>query len=110
MRRAALGAVVVVASCAGEPGSESMVEQGTTVCGGGPVVHGMDVSKYETSIDWPSAKDAGIAFAFIRVSDGLQYRDPKFATYWEGARAAGVMRGAYQFFRPAQDPIAQADL
>jgi len=27
-----------------------------------------------------------------------------------GARAAGVIRSAYQFFRPNQDPIAQADL
>jgi MYXO-CTERM domain-containing protein len=53
---------------------------------------------------------AGIEFAFIRATDGVQYLDPKFAEYWSGARAAGVMRGAYQFFRPAEDPIAQADL
>ena len=109
MRATAL-VVVFLVGCGVEQELESVVEQGTTVCGGGPVVYGMDVSSYETSIDWPTAKDAGIAFAFIRVSDGLQYRDPKFARYWEGASAAGVMRGAYQFFRPAQDPIAQADL
>ena len=33
-----------------------------------------------------------------------------FATYWSGAKTAGVIRGAYQYFRPAEDPIAQADL
>lgn len=85
-------------------------EQATTVCALHPsTVKGMDVSSYETSIDWPTAKANGIDFAFIRVSDGLQYHDPKFATYWAGAAAAGVYRGAYQFFRPDQDPIAQAD-
>jgi uncharacterized protein (TIGR03382 family) len=70
----------------------------------------MDVSYYETSIDWTAARAAGIDFAFVRVSDGLTTKDSKFATYWSGARTAGVIRGAYQFFRPSQDPIAQADL
>lgn len=89
------------------PGS---IEQASTVCGDGPTVDGMDVSYYETSIDWAAAHDAGIEFAFIRASDGLQFPDPKFSEYWAGAKAAGVIRGAYQFFRPAEDPIAQADL
>lgn len=80
------------------------------MCGAGPVVHGMDVSYYDDSVDWTAAHAAGIDFAFIRVTDGTQYRDPKFIEYWDGARAAGVIRGAYQFFRPSQDPIAQADL
>jgi GH25 family lysozyme M1 (1,4-beta-N-acetylmuramidase) len=88
----------------------SVTDQAATVCGAGPVVHGMDVSYYETSIDWTAAHAAGIDFAFVRVSDGLATKDSKFATYWSGARTAGVIRGAYQFFRPSQDPIAQAEL
>lgn len=100
-------ALLALVGCT-EPLGEA--EQATTVCAQhADGVHGMDVSSYETSIDWPTAKAAGIEFAFIRVSDGLQYHDPKFATYWAGAAAAGVYRGAYQFFRPDQDPIAQAD-
>jgi lysozyme len=88
----------------------AVVEQGTTVCNAGDTVRGIDVSSYETSIDWRMAKTSGVEFAIIRVSDGLQYKDPKFPTYWAGAREAGVMRGVYQFFRPTQDPIAQANL
>jgi GH25 family lysozyme M1 (1,4-beta-N-acetylmuramidase) len=101
---------ILAAGCTSSASNQSVIEQQTTVCPGSNLVHGMDVSSYETSIDWTMAKGAGIDFAFIRVSDGLQYRDPKFASYWAGARAAGVMRGAYQFFRPTQDAIAQADL
>jgi lysozyme len=33
-----------------------------------------------------------------------------FATNWAEARRAGVVRGAYQFFRPTQNVVAQADL
>ena len=102
-----LFALCMLAACAQV---ESETEQASIVCGAGPVVHGMDVSYYDDSVDWTRAHAAGIDFAFIRATDGTQYKDPKFATYWEGARAAGVMRGAYQFFRPAEDPIAQADL
>lgn len=107
MRGAWVFALLV--GCGVEPAHESIVEQDTTVCARGETVHGMDVSSYETSIDWPTAKQSGIDFAFIRVSDGLQFHDSKFPTYWQGAHDAGVLRGAYQFFRPTQDPIAQAD-
>jgi len=100
--------VALIVGCASPELAE--VEQTTTVCAAGPTVKGMDVSYYESSVDWVAARQAGIEFAFIRVTDGVQYLDPKFASYWAGAKAAGVIRGAYQFFRPAEDPIAQADL
>ncbi len=110
MRIPTVVAVVVVAGCAASTEDVSSISQATTVCGGGATVHGMDVSGYETSIDFPTAKAAGIEFAFIRASDGSDYIDPSFDGYWAAAREAGVMRGAYQSFRPEQDPIAQADL
>ncbi|MEO8845616.1 MAG: GH25 family lysozyme [Kofleriaceae bacterium] len=104
------GALCVLGACTDATPTTQTIDQAATVCGDGPVVNGMDVSYYDTSIDWPTVKAAGIDFAFIRVTDGTQYQDPKFSEYWAGARAAGVIRGAYQFFRPAEDPIAQADL
>ena len=79
-------------------------------CSSGETVKGIDVSVYEASIDWTKVKAAGVDYAFIRASDGLQYIDPAFPGYWAGAKAAGVIRGAYQYFRPAEDPVAQADL
>jgi lysozyme len=88
----------------------SETDQAITVCAGGPTVKGMDVSYYEESIDWNTVRANGIEFAIIRATDGLQFPDPKFPAYWAGAKAAGVIRGAYQFFRPAEDPIAQANL
>ena len=80
------------------------------VCAQGATVKGVDVSYYEGSINWTSLHNGGYQFAFIRVSDGTGFHDPKFATYWPAAKNAGMIRGAYQFFRPNQNVIAQADL
>jgi lysozyme len=79
-------------------------------CQLGPTTPGIDVSYYQETIDWPRVRRAGIRFAFIRLSDGATLRDARFAVNWAEARQAGVIRGAYQFFRPDQSVTAQADL
>jgi lysozyme len=71
-------------------------------------VQGIDVSEFQGTINWSAVKASGHQFAFIRVSDGT-YQDPKFDANWAGAKAAGVLRGAYQFFRASDDPITIAD-
>ncbi len=81
-----------------------------TSCVDGPTTPGIDVSYHQDRIQWRTVRRAGIRFAFIRVSDGLTVSDPRFRDNWEGARDVRVLRGAYQFFRPEQDPRAQADL
>jgi GH25 family lysozyme M1 (1,4-beta-N-acetylmuramidase) len=80
------------------------------ICANGPTTKGIDVSYYQGTIDWARVKSDGIEFAFIRVSDGEVFRDPKFSSNWTNAKAAGVIRGAYQFFRPAQNVAMQADI
>jgi uncharacterized protein (TIGR03382 family) len=92
------------------PAEESSIDQAATVCGKGPTVKGIDVSYYQGTIDWAKVRAAGVEYAFVRASDGLAYQDSKFAANWSGSRAAGVLHGAYQFFRPGQDPIVQADM
>ncbi len=114
MRRALLAVLLPIACVA--PTAEQPVEPiGTTadalkVCADGGVVRGVDVSRWQGAISWPKVKADGRVFAFIRVSDGTKYPDSYFASNWSGAKAAGIVRGAYQFFRPGQDPTAQAKL
>ncbi len=78
--------------------------------GSNGVVEGIDVSEYQPTVDWPAVYASGRRFAFIRVSDGVRYEDRSFDGHWSGAKRAGLLRGAYQFFRPGQDPLAQAEL
>src|SRR5258705_12512274 len=96
----------------GQPDSTdlSLLEQEATVCGVGPTVKGIDVSYHNGTINWSSVKADGVAYAFIRVSDGTGFIDPKFESYWSASRAVGIKHGAYQYFHPGTDPIAQADL
>jgi len=79
-------------------------------CVDGPITRGIDVSYHQERIDWRRVREAGIRFAFIRLSDGLTFEDPRFGANWSGAKQAGILRGAYQFFRPEESAVAQADL
>ena len=128
MRGLVLG-TLLLASCAvgGDPGGDSKAGAGlgsdvdsagatpevgilARVCAAGTTTRGVDVSYHNGTIDWAKVKAAGNEFAFVRISDGTGFHDPQFATNWAGARAAGLVRGIYQFFRPNQDVAAQADL
>jgi lysozyme len=70
---------------------------------------GVDVSSYQGTIDWSQVAASNYTFAFARVSDGTSSLDPTFLTNYAGIKAAGMAAGAYQFFEPSQDPVAQAD-
>jgi lysozyme len=75
---------------------------------------GIDVSSFQgLSIAWHSVAASGISFAYIRAADGAGYPnspDGAFGINWRGATSAGVTPGAYLFFEPAQNPVAQANL
>jgi lysozyme len=79
-------------------------------CPGRATVRGIDVSKWQGEVDWDAVRADRVEFAFIRVSDGIDRPDPQFDRNWREARRAGLVRGAYQYFRPAQDAEQQADL
>lgn len=78
----------------------------------GPVsyaVHGTDVSKYQTKVDWHSARDNGISFAFIKATEGGDRVDPMFAEHWRAARQAGIPHSAYHFYYFCRSAEDQAD-
>lgn len=67
-------------------------------------VHGTDVSKYQGDIDWRTKRKHDIAFSFIKATEGGDIFDTHFTRHWNGAKRAGIPRGAYHFYyfcRPA---------
>ena len=69
-------------------------------------VHGIDVSRWQGAIDWSAVRAAGIAFAYMKATEGGDHADMSFPDNWQGAARAGVPRGAFHFFyfcRPAED-------
>ncbi|MDZ7823698.1 MAG: GH25 family lysozyme [Ahrensia sp.] len=71
-------------------------------------VHGVDVSRWQNDIDWKKLRTQGANFAFIKSTDGGDHLDPMFKTNWEGAKAAGIPRGAYHFMYWCRSGEAQA--
>jgi lysozyme len=97
----------LLACGAASPESIESSSAAVTVCGQN-TVQGMDVSHYDGTIDWATAKAHGIDFAFVKATESTTYVDPTFAANWAGMKAAGVVRGAYHFFRANTDPLVQA--
>jgi len=71
-------------------------------------VPGIDVSYWDSGIDWPKVRATGQRFMFTKATEGDFYADPTFAANWSGAKSAGLLRGAYHFFRANVDPKKQA--
>ena len=70
---------------------------------------GIDVSKWQGTVDWKSVRQSGIAFAFARATYGVSEVDSCFNENWQGMQEAGIVRGAYHFFLSADDPAQQAE-
>jgi lysozyme len=100
-------ALCVLAACGGPGDPYGTSEE--ALCPSGTTVNGVDVSVYQGSVNWTSVKNAGKVFAFARISDG-SYLDTEFSTNWPAMKAAGLVRGAYQFFEPGEDPTTQANI
>lgn len=99
-----------LAGAGSDPALDSLAQPVTgRICPAGSTVSGIDVSEYQGRITWSAVRAAGYEFAITRIGDGT-YRDPTFATNWAEIKAAGMIRGAYQYFEPALDPIAQANI
>lgn len=60
-------------------------------------IKGIDVSRYQGTIQWASVKNAGIQFAMIRSSFGSSDVDPYFEANYAAAKANGIAVGAYHY-------------
>ena len=69
---------------------------------------GIDVSHFQGEVDWSAVAAAGVRFAFINATEGLDDIDPRFARNWQQSRVAGLLRGAYRFLHPNLDAKQQA--
>ncbi len=76
-------------------------------------IHGIDVSYAQGKIDWQQVKameedSVHISFAFIKATEGLVTVDPYFQRNWREAPKAGIICGAYHYFRPEKNGKWQA--
>jgi lysozyme len=65
---------------------------------------GEDRSTYQPVTGW-----GGNSFGFAKATEGTTWDDPTFAANWGNLGHAGIVRGAYHFFHPAENPVTQAE-
>ena len=85
----------------------NFASDGSLVTGSGTM--GIDVSKWNGTIDWEAVKNSGVSYVIIRCgyrgsSQGSLIEDPKYAANIKGATAAGLKVGVY-FFTQAVDAV-----
>jgi lysozyme len=71
-------------------------------------VKGIDVSHHNGAIDWNAVAGDGVKFAFIKATEGADFQDDHFTVNCRAATAAGIVCGAYHYFRLGTPGAAQA--
>lgn len=76
-------------------------------------LHGIDVSYYQGKIDWEKVAKVDyngikVSFAFIKATEGITLVDSYFQRNWRETKNAGVIRGAYHYFKPNKSGLWQA--
>jgi lysozyme len=75
-------------------------------------VLGIDCSKYQQNITWNQAKDAGIQFAFVKITEGTTYHEDSLYNVRArvlSAQQNGIKIGYYHFARPGDVNVPEDD-
>ena len=75
-------------------------------------LEGVDVSKWQGTIDYAAVAAAGKSFVIAKATEGIGYTDPNWAKNRANATAAGLKVTGYHFARPDGNPtmpVEEAD-
>ena len=74
---------------------------------------GFDVSEYQGEIEWGKIntieEEFPLTFVFIRATAGSNKTDTRYKANWKAAKEHFFVRGAYHYYRPNENSIAQAE-
>ena len=79
------------------------------------VTFGIDVSKYQSGLNWNKIKKSGVSFVIIRIgyrgygAAGNLVKDPMFEEHFTNARNAGLKVGVYFFTQAVNEAEAQEE-
>jgi GH25 family lysozyme M1 (1,4-beta-N-acetylmuramidase) len=72
------------------------------------MIIGIDVSRWQSKVDWSLLKSNGVEFVFIKATQGNYMTDQMMVKHVEGANKAGMIIGLYHWCDPTVDAEAQA--
>ena len=82
-------------------------DHGTGPAAGAEQVPGMDVSRYQGTVDWQGAWANGARWVYVKATEGTTFQSPTFPAQFQGAYDIGMIRGAYHFARPDTSGAAE---
>jgi lysozyme len=71
-------------------------------------IRGIDVSHYQSAIDWEKVANQQLDFVFVKATEGITLNDSSFNNNWKAIKSEGLRRGAYHFYRANVSPEQQA--
>lgn len=86
-------------------------------------IHGIDVSHDQGDIDWVKVAGTDVSFVYLKATDGITYKDPRFDSHMavlsqqrsaqgknaqQNTNPKTLLYGAYHFFEAEDDPEKQA--
>ncbi len=72
------------------------------------MILGIDVSRWQSKVDWSLLKSNGVDFVFIKATQGNYMTDQMMVKHVEGASKAGLIIGLYHWCDPTVDTESQA--
>lgn len=61
-------------------------------------IQGIDVSHHQGEIHWAALDESKVKFAFIKATEGGDFKDERFHENWIQAQKQHIVVGAYHFF------------
>lgn len=61
-------------------------------------IQGIDISHHQGKIDWSKINQKNIQFIFIKATEGGDFKDRLFQTYWKEAYKLNIPTSVYHFF------------
>lgn len=73
------------------------------------IFYGIDVSHHQGDIDWKKVEESGVHFCYMKASQGVHFKDPKYSENRKNTRKIGLLHGAYHFYVSNHDAKQQAE-
>jgi lysozyme len=72
-------------------------------------VLGVDLSRWQPVVDWPTLAKGGVGFAIAKASQGTTTKDPLLRSHFFKAKEVDLLVGAYHWCDPTMKPDDQVE-
>jgi lysozyme len=72
-------------------------------------IPGIDVSDWQGNVNWSAVANDNMSYGITKATEGTSFIAETFSKNWSAIQKAGLVRGAYHFFRAKESGRAQAE-